>query len=198
MKLGIQLALALAIIALSYFVYNSINSKIEFEKETQKRKDVVAEKLKDIRTAQLAYKNIKGYYAEDFDSLIDFVKFGKMPLIRQIGDAEDSLQVAMGLVVRDTTYISLMDTLFSKRQLENRLRAFHIDSLPYIPFSGGEKFSLLAGEIEKNKVKVRVFEAGATYKQIYKGLDLDNQSVKINDGLRVGSMTEPSTSGNWE
>jgi hypothetical protein len=198
MKLGIQVALTLAIVALSYFVYDSIYSKIQFEKETKRRKEIVAERLKDIRTAQLAFKNINGQYADNFDSLINFIKYGKMPIIKQIGDADDSLQVAQGLVIRDTIYIPLMDTLFSEASMQNRLKAFKIDSLAYVPFSDGQRFQLAAGEIEKNRVKVKVFEALATYKQIFNGLATESHSIKLDEGLRVGSMTEPSTSGNWE
>jgi hypothetical protein len=198
MKRGIQLALTLSIVVLGYFVFDSINSKIQFEKELKKRKEAVTERLKDIRTAQIAYKNINGEYANDFDVLINFVKTGKMPIIKLVGDADDSLQVAQGLVIRDTTYVNLMDTLFPARLTQNRIRAFYLDSIAYVPFSGGERFMLDAGEIEKNKVKVKVFEAFASYKQMLKELETENHSIKLNEGLRVGSMTEPSTSGNWE
>ena len=198
MKLGISIALSLSILVLSYFVYDSINSKILFEKETARRNKEVQERLIDIRTAQLAYKNIKGAYSNNFDSLIHFVKNGKMPIIRQIGDAEDSIAVAKGLVIRDTTYINIRDTLFSNSSMKNRLKKFELDSIPYVPYSGNEKFMLNSGEIEKNKVKVKVFETFASYKQIYKGLETEKHNIKLDDGLRVGSMTEPSTSGNWE
>ena len=198
MKLGISIALSLSILVLSYFVYDSINSKILFEKETARRNKEVQERLIDIRTAQLAYKNINGAYSNNFDSLISFVKNGKMPIIRQIGDAEDSIAVAKGLVIRDTTYINIRDTLFSNSSMKNRLKKFELDSIPYVPYSGNEKFTLNSSEIEKNKVKVKVFEAFASYKQIYKGLETEKHNIKLDDGLRVGSMTEPSTSGNWE
>lgn len=198
MKLGISIALSLAVLVLGYLVYDSINSRIVFEKETTKRSKIVQERLIDIRAAQLAYKSIKGEYTNSFDSLLNFVKYGKMPIIKQIGDAEDSIAVAQGLVIRDTTYVNVIDTLFSKSSMKNRIRKFEIDSMPYIPFSGGEKFALDAGEIEKNKVKVKVFEAFASYKQILKGLDTKKHNIKLQDGLRVGSMKEPSTSGNWE
>jgi hypothetical protein len=196
MKIGIQVALVVAILTLAYFVFDSINSRIVFEKETKRRKDLVVERLKDIRTSQFAYKNVYGEYAKDFNTLTNFIKYGKMPIIKQIGDASDSLQVAMGLVVRDTIYINVADTLFPAGA--ERLRAFIVDSLPFVPFSGGEKFNLNAGEIEKNKVKVKVFEAFASYEQMLKGLNAKQNNVSLQDGLRVGSMTEPSTSGNWE
>lgn len=198
MKLGIQIGLAIAIIALGYFVYDSVNSKITFEKETKRRSDIVVERLKDIRTVQMAYKSTKGSYASSFDSLVDFIQNGKISVIKQVGDFDDSVAVAQGLVTRDTTFINVIDTLFSKTYLQNHLWPFYIDSLPYVPFSDKEKFKIDAGEIEKNKVKVQVFEVFASFGQIYKGLPIEDHNIKVGEGLKVGSMTEPSTNGNWE
>jgi hypothetical protein len=137
-------------------------------------------------------------YSGDWNSLLTFVKEGKMPILRQIGDAEDSVAVAQGLVIRDTLFVSVLETVFSNEELGARVKPFIVDSLPYIPFSNNEKFSIASGEIEKNKVKVKVFEVEAKYKYIYNGLDIAVENVKPEEGLRVGSMTEPSTNGNWE
>ena len=37
----------------------------------------------------------------------------------------------------------------------------------------------------------------ASYGVIYAGLDAKNEAVDLEDGLQVGSMDDPSTSGNW-
>lgn len=198
MKIAIQSVLGVAVLVLTYLIYDSINSKIQFEKETKRRDAFVVERLKDIRTAQTAYKTVKGEYASHFDSLINFVNNGRMPIVKQIGDADDSTAVAQGLVVRDTVYIPVKDTVFTPYSLGERVVSFNLDSLPYIPFSGGEKFTIAAGEIEKNRVKVKVFEISSLYSQIYKGMDVAGENVKLDEGLKVGSMTEPSTNGNWE
>jgi hypothetical protein len=197
MKTGIQIALVIVIVVLSYMIYSSIMGRIEFEREAKVRRDAVIERLKDIRTAQLAYKNSKQEFAKDFNSLIDWVKNGKVQVIKQIGDAEDSLAVARGEVIRDTVYIAAIDTVFSPSYIAGR-KSFYLDSLPFIPNSGGDKFEIDAGEITRNNVKVKVFEVFAPFKSVYKGLDTDKHSIKMDDGLRVGSMTDPSTNGNWE
>ena len=63
-----------------------------------------------------------------------------------------------------------------------------------------------AGDIERSKVIIQVFEASALNTQILKGLDsqlINNfddllESTDRFPGLKVGSMTEASTDGNWE
>ncbi len=197
MKTIIQIVLGIAIVVLSYMIYSSIMGRIEFEKQAKERREAVIERLKDIRTAQIAYKNANGEFAKDFDKLISWVKTGKIQVIKQIGDAEDSVAVARGEVIRDTIFIPAIDTVFSASYLGKR-KNFDIDQLPIIPNSDGDKFEMDAGEITRNNVKVKVFEVFAPYKSIYKGLETDKHSIKMDDGLRVGSMTEPSTNGNWE
>lgn len=197
MKTAIQIVLLIVIVVLSYMIYDSIMGRIEFEKLAKERREAVIERLKDIRTAQIAYKSENGEYAKDFDKLIEWVKTGKIRVVKQIGDAEDSLALARGEVIRDTIYVPAIDTVFSYSYLGNR-KDFFLDSLPFIPNAGGDKFEINAGEITRNNVKVKVFEVFAPYKSIYKGLETDKHSIKMDDGLRLGSMTEPSTNGNWE
>ena len=60
--------------------------------------------------------------------------------------------------------------------------------------------------IERGGVEVFVFEAKAHFKTFMKGMDeqtVRNIIAKAEDlekypGLKVGSLTEPSTDGNWE
>ncbi|MFH1321121.1 MAG: hypothetical protein ABII90_10765 [Bacteroidota bacterium] len=201
MKPILKIVLWLIIIVLLYFVYDSIASKIKFEKETMHRRDFVIERLKDIRTAQIAFKMVNDFYADNFDSLLYFVKNDSFPLIMAVGTVPDTLSeeeaVQMGIVTRDTSYINVKDSIFSSNYLQDHLASFHIDSLPRIPFGRGEKFRIRAGEVEKGKVRVKVFEVFASYGVIYQGLDMKNEDIDLNDGLKVGSMEEPSTSGNW-
>lgn len=198
MKLGIQLGLALVVLLLAYLVYDSVNSSIVFNDLAKQRKDVVVDRLKDVRMAQIAYKSVNGKYADNFDTLMNFINNGRLPMIFSIGDAEDSVQVAQGLVVRDTTYVPVKDSLYSKTYLATKVHKFYLDSLPYIPFSGGEKFKIAAGEILKNNVSVKVFEISCLNPQFLRGLDYHKFDVKKDEGLTLGSMTEPSTNGNWE
>ena len=174
--------------------YDSVQNKLEFVKVQKYRESRVVERLMDIRTAQTSYKKLYGAYAGNFDALIAHVKNDSMPVVKAIGFVPDTLTelkaVELGIVTRDTLLISIRDTLFP--------RNYAIDSLRYVPFSEGQEFKLEAGEIEKNKLMVKVFEAFASNDKILKGLNLSEEYIDLNDGLRVGSMTEPHTRGNWE
>lgn len=174
--------------------YDSVQNKLKFIENQKKREAKVVKRLMDIRSAEVSYKKLYGEYASNFDALINHVKNDSMPVVKAIGTVPDTLTeakaVEMGIVTRDTLMISVRDTLFPK--------GFAIDSLRYVPNSGGQEFELKAGQVEKNKLQVKVFEAFATNEKILFGLDLSEDYIDLTEGLRVGSMTEPHTRGNWE
>ncbi len=175
--------LIVAIVVLAYFIYDSIRKPIRFQEERDKRYSQIIDRMKSIRTAELGFYDKYGRYTASFDSLINFIKRDSMPIVKAIGTVPDTLTeeqaVKMKLVYRDTINIAVKDTLFPK--------TFIADSLKFIPFSGGMEFQLKAGEIiTGSKVKVKVFEA------------IDPNPFDPTFQLKVGSMTEASTSGNWE
>jgi len=100
-----------------------------------------------------------------------------------------------------TTQIPVRDTLFNSRP------DFCIDSLYYIPFSGGQKTEMEAVIKKVSGVQVPLFEARMPYRALCMGLD--NQ-LRINldaarkdqnkyEGLQVGSISIPNNNaGNWE
>jgi len=171
----IRIALGVVIVVLAFLIFKGINEPIKFNKEKKYRYSFVIQKLKDIRTSQIAYKSVKGEFTNNYDSLLYFIKRDSFPLVKQIGNPDDTTAI----VIRDTVMLSVRDSLFPKEYI--------IDSLPFVPFTGGKsKFDMQAGEIEKGKVKVKVFEV------------LDTAPFDKNEVLKVGSMTEPSNAGNWE
>lgn len=196
------LIVVLAVVAgwLAYVLYDSIMKPIRFDNLKAGRYNAAIAKLKDIRTAQVAYRSENKKYASTFDSLITFLKTGNFQVIRQIGSLDDSAAVAEGRVRRDTIIVSVRDSLF---------RGMNVDSLRFVPFtSNGEEFALDAGELKTaSKVVVPVFEASVTNNVLLNGLD-KQYIININDmarqlnkfpGLRVGSMTEATNNaGNWE
>lgn len=198
MKLVIQLVLIVASAFMGYLIYDSIDSKIELEKEVRLRKSIVIERLEQIKEAQINYKKVRGEYAKSFDQLKDFLENDSLIVVKAIGVVPDSLlgqeskALAMGIIVRDTSKIAVREELFK----DNFQKV--VDSLAIIPFSGGTKFSINSGEIEKGKVKVKVFEVAAPYTEIFKGLKTDNEGIDMTQSLILGSMTEPSINGNWD
>jgi hypothetical protein len=200
MKTVYQILLLIAIAILSYFIYESVMTPIRFNKEKDKRYNKTIERLKDIRTAQLAFRSENSKFTGSFDTLIDFVKHDSFKVVRQIGSMDDSVAVAKGLVYRDTVKISVLDSIFPK--------TYPVDSLRFVPYTGGKEFELGAGEITTGSgLTVKVFEAKVHNNVLLKGLD-KQLVINLNDlrkklerypGLKVGSLTEATNNaGNWE
>jgi len=192
MKIGIQLALLALAAILAYFIYSGIQDKIDFRDLAKERREVVQERLMAVATAQKEFKTEKGRYAANFDELLTFLNSDSLTIVKAIGNVPDTLTeveaVELGIVIRDTSLVPAK-SIFAD--------GFAIDSLRIIPFSDGNEFKMKAGVIEKNKVHVNVFEASTKLENVYKGLKTKNENVKLDNLLKVGSMTEPITTGNW-
>ncbi|MDF1676434.1 MAG: hypothetical protein P1U44_12025 [Vicingaceae bacterium] len=199
MLLNIVKIVFVALIAVAaYMNYDSIQSKIELEKEIKKRNKVVQERLENIRDAQIEYKKIKGEYAGDFNKLLNFLNNDSIVLVYSEGEVPDSLigqearALELGIIVRDTTKVPVREELF-KENFDKVVKDMNI-----VPFSDGVEFEIASGEIEKGKVMVKVFEVKTPYKNVYNGLDLKNEGVDLDAYIAVGSMEEPTTNGNWK
>ena len=69
-----QIIYAVLIVVLALLLTKNILDPIFFKQERQKRENATIERLKDIRTCQVAYKDKYGAYTGSFDTLIHFVK----------------------------------------------------------------------------------------------------------------------------
>jgi len=199
-KILIFVVLPIIIIVLGYLIYTSIQEPVIFEKNKKFRESLAIERLKDIRTLQVAYKTKFGKFTAGLDTLIDFYNNGQLTLIRQIGSMDDSLAVAQKRVFRDSIKIAVKDTLLKRP-------GFIIDSIAYIPYSGGQKFEMKAIVGKVSGVEVPLFEASAPYDLLLKGLNRqlvvnlksDRETGTRYPGLRVGSIETPNNNaGNWE
>jgi hypothetical protein len=121
MKTTVQILLIIAILFVGFLVYESIQRPVRFDREQTIRKNKVIERLKEIRSAQVAFKAVNGRYTADFDSLSSFVANDSLPMVRMEGSLSDSMLMAgmtelkaleLGIIKRDTTRISVMDSLF--------------------------------------------------------------------------------------
>lgn len=224
-KVIINVLLLLVICGLVYKIVQSIEEPVKFNRAKDAREAVAVQRLKDIRTLQVAYKSTNGKYTADFDSLAAFYNEGKMEVIMQIGSNDDSLavvnteklkkankkitpeemfklyQAGQHLVFSIRNAIPVRDTLFKSRT------DFNVDSLRYIPFSGKQKVLMDAVVRQVSGVDVPLFEAKMPYRLLLKGLDnqlrinLDDERDKSGfyTGLQVGSVTAPNNNaGNWE
>ena len=195
-------------IILAYFVFNSIDSEVEFQEAAKVRIGENVQKLKDLRQVQIAYKKVNHTYANNFESLLDFLENDSMPIIKAIGETPDTLingeqisdeqALEMGLISRDTTYVLAKETVFDEAYLSSRNGKYplNLTTLTNIPHSE-DLYSVDAGMVEKGKVAVQVFEISTTYAAVFAGLDAENKKHDLNGLLKVGSMDEASLNGNW-
>ena len=209
MKTAFQIILTLAILYLGYLCYDSIDQPIQFQKQHNKRTEVVVNQLVKIRDVQVAYKSVYNKYTGSFDTLLTFLKTDSLLLVKKVGSLTDSMieagltdikALALGIISRDTIRISVGDSLFKAD--------YPIDLLPIVPYSGGVKFELGAGIVVTGSgVKVHVFEAKTPNFVFLKGLD-KQEVINLNviaekyeryPGLKVGSLEAANNNaGNWE
>ena len=197
-KTILQIALLIIAVFLAYLIYESVMRPVRFNKERNLRTEKIIQGLKDIRGAQIAYRSIHQRYTKSFDTLIAFVRTGEIPVVKMVPDPTDTTFTRS---IRDTIgYIPVKDSLFANRP------GYNLDNLRYIPSSSKEVYKMDAGQIERSKVMVNVFEAYALNQQFLKGLDpqlVNNyndllESTQRFPGIRVGSMEEATLDGNWE
>ena len=191
----------LIIIGLAYLIVNSIMEPVKFNKERTAREADAITLLKDIRTLQVAYKNVHNHYAPVMDSLIDFYNNGEMTIVKQIGSMDDSLAVARKLVRRETIKMKVRDTILVGRP------DFKAENLRTIPYSGGDTVIMKSVIKTVSGVNVPLFEADIPFNSLLKGMDhqlLVNLNFERTDqnrypGLQVGSIENPNNNaGNWE
>lgn len=194
MKTKIQILLALVIVALGYLIIQSILEPVNFNKEAEKREREIIERLKTIRDAQVAHRLRYTAFNSDLDSLVRFIKTDSLQTVLAIGvppeDMTEEEAIRQGIVKRIVTWNSVMSQVFAGK-------AFPPDSLPYVPFGKGARFSMGADKIERGLITVPVFEASTTPEIYMAGTKYKIYYSRM-DGLRVGSLTEAHLNGNWE
>ncbi len=209
MRKALQVILLIAIVVMGYLVIDSPFQKIDFDKEHKKRQDAVIERLMDIRTAQITFKEKFGYHTASFDTLIAFVKNDSLPIVLKEGFLTDSLikagmtekkAIELGIIIRDTTYVTVKEEIFGKK--------YPIDSLRYVPFCDTVQFKMGQNVVTTNSnVKIQVFEASVLNDVYLAGLD-KQEIINMNataykwekfPGIKVGDLLEANNyAGNWE
>ena len=203
----INIVLFAIIVLLAVQIVKSIQAPIKFNHEQKNREAKVVERLIDIRNAEVLYKNATNQYTNNFDSLIQFCQFAEIPIVKIVPDPTDT---TFTRTINDTIgYVKVMDSIQGERT------NFNINDLKYVPFGANhEVFELEAGTIKRNGIDIPVFEArtpyevylatpGASFSEKEWNQRRDNakaekESINRYAGLKVGSMEEATTDGNWE
>lgn len=207
LRIVLQIVLGIIAVVLAIVIYQGIMKPVRFNQEKDQRSAVVVQRLKDIRTVQEAYKKAYGRFINDIDSVILFLENGELPYTRMIGTVPDSLTeeeaIKLKIVSRETFTENAYNVLFPN-EID---KAAHLARLPYVPYTDmTQKIDLQAGFIDKNGYQVPVFEAKVPFEIFLNGMDdqlIRNTVSQANDlnrypGIKVGSMEEAITDGNWE
>lgn len=206
MKLALQAVLWILAIFFSYKIYDSINGPINFNKTKNERYAVVINKLKLIRKAQIAHKDVNGIYSNNFDSLVKFIDNGIFTLIQKRDssymeyDRTYRIDMLREVVVVDTLgFVPVKDSLFKNSNVYNNFATVPVEGID-------AKFDINADIVDKNGYRVPVFEVKVAKDVILHDQDKDlikieNETVSV-DGVNgtsiiLGSLTEVSTNGNW-
>ena len=203
-------ALELFLWVLSIFfasqIYSSINGPIKFNQVKNDRYTQVIDRLKDIRTAQIAHKDVNGFYANNFDSLVSFIDNGIFTVIEKRDSSyleynrTYRIDMLKEVEIVDTLgFVSVKDSLFGDNESYKMMAK--------VPIEGTDsEFSIKADIIDKNGYQVPVFEVKVKkdvvlFDQNKDLLDQENKVISV-DGVNgpeiiLGSMSDVSTSGNW-
>jgi hypothetical protein len=187
-------------------IYRSVTGPIEFDKIKKERYTEVIDRLKDIRNAQDAFKTVNGKYANNFETLVAFVDTGKYTITQQRDssfmeyDKVYQIDMLKEVKIIDTLgFVSVRDSLF-----KNSDRYKNMMNVPYAP--NNEKFTMKSDIVEKSGYRAPVYEVKVSKAVILHDqpkdlLSRENAQVSVEEvngtEIKVGSLTEVSTSGNW-
>lgn len=203
----LNLVLWALIFFLGYLTFMSVYGEIKFNKLKNERYDKVISKLNDIRDAELAHRTVTGEFTASFDNLVKFIDTAKFTITQRrdstIIDEEltrrfGGVEMTKDIVVVDTLgYVPVRDSLFGA---DPRYK-----SMMNVPFAKeNTKFKLQAGRLEENNIPV--FEASIDKALILWDQDQnlvakEKEVVSVDEvngpTIKVGSMEEPYTKGNW-
>jgi hypothetical protein len=191
MKIVINLLLLLITAALVYMLFNSIQEPIAFQEAKDKREQAVINRLIDIRTAQEMFRDIKGGFAPNFDTLQMVLENDSFAIISVKGDEDDPTNPT---ITRDTSYVAAIDSI--------RALGLRLDSLRHVPYSN-EVFNIAADTLTYQQTMVSVVEVG-TKRSNFMGKYADGKYARYdnsydpNTTIKFGDMNSPKLAGNWE
>ena len=206
--LYLRIALGVVAVVLTYRIYRIIMEPIEFSALKEKRYTEVTNRLEQLREAQLVFKDEFGKYAANFDELIVFINEAKV----DIHERKDTSFMAY-----DETYQqemlqeTVIDRVIGQTSAKEKMIAknpslfsedFNPLTMRFIPFTNDQvEFEMATGFLDRNGVRVQVFEIkapnSAFFADIYDDYKGYIKNLRI-DALIVGSLTEPTLSGNWK
>ncbi|MAB85628.1 MAG: hypothetical protein CL856_07195 [Cryomorphaceae bacterium] len=204
----LRIALGIITLILSYRIYRIIMQPIEFASIKEKRYEEITNRLEQLREAQLIFKSEYNQYANNFDDLVSFLQNAQVSIIERKDSSfmryDKIYQTDMlkdTIIYRIIGQTSARDKLISSNP-ELFKGNFSVSDLRYIPFAkDSTEFSIATGHVDRNGVRVQVFEIKAPNTDFFHDIYDDYESLILGlriNALAIGSLTEPTLSGNWK
>jgi hypothetical protein len=188
-KVLINTVLGLCLAALVFICVDSIVAPVHYQHERKMREAAVVRRMVQIRKAEEWYKQLhNGAYTANFTELVATVKSARIFYLRREAARTD------------TVWTPLLQ-MFGPH--------FVPDSLPYIPYSDGQKFALRSAYHfdSKSSTGTWLMECSAPYDAYLYDLkekyveSLKREAAKVSQypGLMFGDINTPNDNkGNWE
>ncbi len=194
MKYLLNLLIVAAVIFLGYLLYSNINEPIKFRNELTKRKNVVTDKLQDIRAAQEIYRQIKGDFASSFEELSAVLTNDSIPFRQLLADPSDPENPDKFI-----TNIIQYSALDSIRKL-----GIDLDNLAFVPYTNkSTQFDIQADTMTYQQTLVPVVEVMTRWKEFMGDysdprFSMYEKNYQPDAKIGFGSMSSPNLEGNWK
>jgi hypothetical protein len=210
MKIALQAFLWILSIFFSYQIYNSVMGPINFNKVRDIRYSKVINRLKEIRKAQIAYKDVNGIYSNNFDTLIKFIDQGIFTLIEKRDssyleyDRTYRIDMLKEVIVVDTLgTVSVKDSLFRNSSDYVNMSKIPVDGIDAEFLINADVIIKNSGSVNYNVpvFEVKIAKNIILHDQNKDLLKQENETISV-DGVNgseiiLGSMTNVSINGNW-
>jgi len=222
MKTALRILLVIVVIFLSVLAFRSIMRPEKFRIVYEDRHTEIKNRLITIRTVEAIYKNEKKKYAGNVDTLVDFVKHGKISIVKNVGNIPEGMSEAeafkAGFIKKEIVSVPAKDRILEADPTIKK----NIDNFQYIPFTNGKKFQIQIGKISSKTYEIPVYRIDVPLDDILFNMDLSITSEDVSifkkfinfimyknlseekqyrlqyDPMWMGSLTEANTAGSWE
>ncbi|MGD2003332.1 MAG: hypothetical protein PVK00_00930 [Flavobacteriales bacterium] len=172
---------------------------IKFNRIYDVRLCEVTEQLENLREAQLAYKGENGSFCADLQTLVAFVDTGVVSIIER---KDTNFMYYDKVYQKDMNKDSVIIRVLGQEPVKTQVFGEGFDASTLLNISGTDSlFSMNAGKIVKNGVEVATFEVSAPFTTIFADVskDFPDAFAKVkNEHWTIGSLTQPTISGNYE
>jgi len=218
-----NILLVIVALVLALLATRSILRPEKYKAVYNQRAEEIRVRLITIRAVQAVYRSEFKKYAGDIDTLVEFVNYGVVHIVKTSGDIPDDMTEEQafkaGLIKKVVETIPARDRVLES---EPSINAENLKGFEFIPYSDGRKFEIQLGKISARTYEIPVYRIDVPLDDIlinlertispkgtgafdrlfnqlfYRGLAEETQFKAKYRPMWLGSLTDASTSGNWE